>query len=535
MPVLRSARRSVAALAALATATALLVGCAAPESDRSIRVGTTLELTSLDPAQVHDPDAIALLHQLHPRLIERDPETGDLAPALAQEAGFTSETEYTVSLTPGLSFANGDALTASDVVFSFERQFAIPSGAVTRPLLASLASVAAIDATTVVFTLSQPDPGFMTTLAGPAGAILDEEVFSADAFTPMETIVAAGAFGGELQIVDLTDETFTFLPARDDPRSPTARRIVLETGVDADSLGERLGSDFDAVFGDLSADAHRELGEREGVTSRSQPSNDIRLLAFDFATQPFGSATEEADEEKALAVRQAVADLIDRGRLAARVPASWSPAFGYLPDVWRPGGVGASTSRGVLSGDGFGDGAGGAAPARAAERLAAAGVSTPVRLDVSWVGSAGDPDAAALSAELESQLELTELFTVTVTQTDAGFDRATMSEERRPLLELVWTPLGVGAGSYFAPLYSSSKGLPIGSAEERTDELIVELQAATVAEERLRLIDAIEQRLAARLPAIPLLSGQNVLYLAPGVGDQDDIPELRWFDSLARL
>ena len=177
-------RRGSAAVAA-ASVVLLLSGCAGAGAPRPIVVGTTSDIVSLDPASTSDATTTAFLHQLYPRLVELDAATGEIDLSLAESADFTSDTEYTVTLPTGLEFPNGDDLTASDVVFSFERQLAI--GETTGPvaLLRGLQSVAALDTHTVVFTLREADDvTFPAVLAGPAGAILDEEI--------CEELVASG-------------------------------------------------------------------------------------------------------------------------------------------------------------------------------------------------------------------------------------------------------------------------------------------------------------------------------------------------------
>ena len=53
---------------------------------------------------------------------------------------------------------------------------------------------------------------------------------------------------------------------------------------------------------------------------------------FNFNTQPYGAKTPEADPAKALAVRQAVADLIDRQEIADQVyKGTYTPAVLLRP------------------------------------------------------------------------------------------------------------------------------------------------------------------------------------------------------------
>ncbi len=62
------------------------------------------------------------------------------------------------------------------------------------------------------------------------------------------------------------------------------------------------------------------------------PGGEIRYIVFNFNTQPYGATTPEADPAKALAVRQAVADLIDREAIADQVyKGTYTPLYSYVP------------------------------------------------------------------------------------------------------------------------------------------------------------------------------------------------------------
>ena len=50
------------------------------------------------------------------------PGGAEPVPDLAESSSFTTPTEYTVKLKPGLKWANGHALDSKDVKFSFDRR-----------------------------------------------------------------------------------------------------------------------------------------------------------------------------------------------------------------------------------------------------------------------------------------------------------------------------------------------------------------------------------------------------------------------------
>ena len=167
----------------------------------TITYGTTDKVVTLDPAGSYDAGSFMVMNQIYPFLLNSKPGTADSTPDIAESASFTSPTEYTVKLKPGLKFANGHALTSSDVKFSIDRVVKIADHNGPASLLGNLDSVAAKDASTVVFTLKAGnDQVFPGVLAANAGPIIDEEVFPADKLLTDDEIVKGKPFAGPYTI-----------------------------------------------------------------------------------------------------------------------------------------------------------------------------------------------------------------------------------------------------------------------------------------------------------------------------------------------
>src|SRR5690606_10099392 len=130
-----------------------------------------------------------------------------------------------------------------------------------------------------------------------------------------------------------------------------------------------------------------------------------------FDTMPYGSTTADADPAKALAVRQAAANLIDRTALAKDVyKDTFSPLFSPVAD----GMTGAISPFKDL----YGDGNGGPDAAKAAETLKAAGVTTPIDLKLQYNGDHYGPSSGDEYAMIKTQLETDGLFKVDLQQTE---------------------------------------------------------------------------------------------------------------------
>ncbi|HAI86007.1 MAG TPA: peptide ABC transporter substrate-binding protein [Firmicutes bacterium] len=116
-------------------------------------------ILTLDPAAYRDRLTETVIRNMFDGLVTRTPD-GRVVPEIAESWTALSDTEYVLKIRRGIKFHNGDALTADDVVFSFDR--VIRDGAMggrTSPrkgLLGTLVAVEKIDSHAVRFRLSSP-------------------------------------------------------------------------------------------------------------------------------------------------------------------------------------------------------------------------------------------------------------------------------------------------------------------------------------------------------------------------------------------
>src|SRR5690554_1915515 len=334
-------KRALTVLGGTAAAVLVLSGCAGggggeEPSDDAITVGTTDKVTFLDPAGSYDNGSFAIMNNVYPFIMNSQPGTADVEPDIAESAEFTSPTEYTVVLKEGLTFANGNELTSSDVKFSFDRQLAIADPNGPSSLLYNLDSVETPDELTVVFHLkSENDQTFPQVLSSPVGPIVDEDVFSATELTPADAIVEGQGFAGQYTITDYTQNELVRYEAFADyggmlgaaeTEVITAQYFTEETSL---KLAVQQG-DVDVAFRSLSPTDLADLEGDDAVTVHHGPGGEIRYIVFNFDTQPFGAQTPEADEAKALAVRQAAAHLLDREALSQEIyQGTYTPLYSY--------------------------------------------------------------------------------------------------------------------------------------------------------------------------------------------------------------
>lgn len=514
-------RRVVAVVTALLTVTGLVACADGSARAGAIRLGWSGEVPPLDPAASDSVGSFALLSQLYPSLLTI--EAGEAEPTLelAASAEWTDPGVYTVTLKSGLAFANGDHLTSSDVVFSIERQLALQSEDGAWRQLANLDSIETLDDTTIAFHLqSEIDTGFPYVLAGPAGLVLDEESFFADELTPDADILEAEPFAGPFALTAIRGNLLVLEPYSGYAGArPALSTIELHPGSGADLAQQIDDGTLDAITGPLDAATLQSLADSESVSMSRAASGRVRLLAFDLEYMPFGSRAETPDADKAVAIRRAVSELIDREAITSAIGGSRvRPLYGFLPD----GVPGASDVFAEL----HGDGSGGPNPDRATAALSEVGIPTPVELsihvDLDQVGEPGSAEVVAIA----QQLEASGLFAVTVIETDAvGLETARLSGE----VEAMFTSL-LPANSDpqdYLELFRSAGVLAAGFADADVDKQLTaqvgqldpELRAATVLETQTAL--------ATLLPAIPITQGVRVVFARSsimGVELADSLP-----------
>jgi peptide/nickel transport system substrate-binding protein len=505
-------KRALAATAAFAAAALVLAGCSAGSNSSgggSLTVGTTDKVTTLDPAGAYDNGSFQVANQVFPFLMNTPYGSPDVEPDIATKAEFTSPTQYTVTLKPDLKWANGNDLTSSDVKFSFDRQVAIADDNGPSSLLYNLDSVEATDDTTVVFNLKQAnDQIFPQILSSPAGPIVDEEVFSADSITPDDDIVKGNAFAGQYVITSYKFNELVGYKAYEGYQgvlgAPATDVVNVKYYADSSNLKlEVQEGAIDVAFRSLSATDIEDLRSNDKVKVVDGPGGEIRYIVFNFNTQPFGATTAEADAAKALAVRQAMADTIDRAEIATQVyKDTYTPLYSYVP----AGLTGANESLKGL----YGDGNGGPDVAKAKATLEAAGITEPVTINLQYSNDHYGPSSGDEYALIKDQLESTGLFTVNLQTTEWVQYSKDRSSDVYPVYQLGWFPDYSDADNYLTPFFLTENFLGNHFDDPEVNDLILEQAVTPDAGERTALIEEIQDKVAAQLSTLPLLQGAQV-------------------------
>lgn len=521
-------RRALAFAAGFSAAALALTGCTAGGDDEgsdaaggTLTIGTTEQITALDPAGSYDNGSFAVMNQVYPFLMNTPYGSPDVEPDIAESAEFTSETEYTVTLKEGLTFANGNELTSSDVKFTFDRQLAIADPNGPSSLLYNLDSVETPDDLTVVFKLKSPnDQIFPQILSSPAGPIVDEDVFSPDALTSDDEIVEGEAFAGQYTITSYNFNELVAYQANPDYQGllGEAKTETVNVRYYTDASNLKLDvqeGNIDVAHRTLSATDIEDLRGNDNVKVVDGPGGEIRYLVFNFNTMPFGATTPEADEAKALAVRQAIAHLIDRDAISEEVyKGTFTPLYSYVPD----GLTGANEALKAL----YGDGNGAPDAAKATEVLEAAGIETPLDISIQYVAERYGPSSSDEYAVIKESLEADGLFTVNLQSTEWVQYSDDRVADLYPAYQLGWFPDYSDADNYLTPFFLTENFLANHYDNPEVNDLILQQAVTADPAEREALIGEIQDAVAADLSTIPYMQGAQIAVVGADVEGAED-------------
>ena len=182
----------------------------AQEGDNVLVMARAIDATGLDPHTQTAHKSLALLAMIYEPLVRTDHEL-NIAPALATGWEFSEDgLTLTMTLREGVTFHDGSAFTAEDVIASYERLLDEETGSAARSYYTSIESMEAPDDYTVVFNLSHPDVPLVGAMATTNGSIISSDVIANG--DPAADVIGTGPFVLE----DWTPNETTILAANAD-------------------------------------------------------------------------------------------------------------------------------------------------------------------------------------------------------------------------------------------------------------------------------------------------------------------------------
>jgi len=475
----------------------------------TLRVGTSFLPNDPDPRSAIAWPNIQLCMQLFDRLVEAWPER-TIVPSLAERWEISDDgLRYVFHLREGLTWSDGEPLTAGDVEFGIKRvldpdepgssvaiYFVLEHGQdhyLRKTTDPDLIGVRALDDRTLEFRLAAPAPYFMSVMNRPDGGPQPRHAIErdGDAWTEVGKQVVSGAF----EIAERQDDRLV-LRRRD--RSGTARAGNVATieylrRTVPEALEAYARDEIDAVtvrYTPKTADLVRVVSEDAHLGSASWSG----FLAFRHS-DPVMSNVE---------LRRALAHAVDREALAEHVPSNFvvanggivPPALqGHTPDI-------------VPRFD----------PDRAREHLARSGLSAAELRDLALAGN---------ETFLEDVLQVVSETWREVLELEVRIRPWTLEEaltigdptDVAPIAVTGWLP-GYADPEYFLRLlFQSDSKTNYGKfSDPDFDRLIERARQERSDASRLELFhEADRMAVADRIACIPLVYGRSMSFVKPWV------------------
>lgn len=468
-----------------------------------IVLGTTDAITTLDPAGAYDLPSWTLIYNVYQNLLKIKEGTSTPVPDAATKCDFSAATTYVCTLKPGLKFSDGTPLTAKDVKASFDRVVKIADPAGPSSLFANLKSTEATDDTTVTMTLDHADATWPFVLTTGAGAIVEASKFPADKLLPSGDAVGSGPY----KLTKYTDgQQAVFAPndqyAGDDQLANNAFIVQYFNQASALKLAIEKG-DVDVAYRSLAPtdiDALRKESDK-GVSIVEGNGTEIRYLVLQLKQKPFDNK----------AVRQAIAQLVDRDAIAKNVyDGTVTPLYSMIPNGLQ----GASQP--------FKDAYGSPDKAKAKALLDAAGVSTPVKVDLWYTPTHYGPNSVDELGEIKRQLDESGLFTASVKSTEWQEYQKAYKAGSYPLYQLGWFPDFPDPDNYSAPFLDGKGGYFANNyLNPELTTLTAKEQGSTDKATRDATFAQIQKITAQDVPMIPIWQGKQIAAVRTGVTGVD--------------
>ena len=431
-----------------------------------------------------------------------------LEPMLASSLPTVSENklEYTISLRRGLSFPDGSEFTAEDVKWSIDRARSLGNFLVNGYLkdsnedgFADDDAVQVIDQFTVKFVLQEPDATFFSLLATPPYFPISNECYS----EAQDNLSSCGGLG-PYTIVSWTPGEQMRLRANPEwpGRTPPAFENILIRFQDDTAVMRRSLEEFQSIDIAWTGLPYSDFTALQTTDGNSDGIPDYKAWTGPAAFKSYVIFNQEQPPWVNAKVRLAFAMAVDRSALAETVfNGSRLPLFSPIPDT-VPGHLPIFPQRNLPL---------------ARSLLLEVGYSqtTPLEIELWYVNDGRYSNAeAAYAAALQSQLEETGVFQVTIT--GAAFEQfiGQIAECNLPAYLMGWPSPGrpadyLGPGAWTDVIITSSTFCPnyespgIDAFLQAADE---EIDPAA----RLSVFGDIQQLWAQDFPTVDLLQEPRI-------------------------
>ena len=323
----------------LITLLAFIIGCGAPETPTSeggnggnggnggemppgeqegvLRV-SAFPIAQTDPAQISSDSEVLIANHVFDYLVDVDADN-DIQPRLATDWSHSDDgLSYTFALAEGVTFHDGSAFTAQDVVYTF-RRLRDTEGLPTTDLYSNITAIEATSDLEVTFTLSETNPFFLYDLSDNHALIVKDGTEDATDFNGTGPFVVTD-YQPENRIVMEANEDY-FIAGQ--PKLAGLEIIFFnDQAASADAL---RGGQIDLTM-DLSTSLYESLQGTENLEAHDIATNQFAVVRLR-TDQPPGDDPRVHEALKLATDRDAIFELVQQGYGAVGQDTPIGPIF----------------------------------------------------------------------------------------------------------------------------------------------------------------------------------------------------------------
>ncbi len=501
-------------------------------SDR-VRIGTTLKIRTLDPADAYDIASNLIIYNLSDRLYSYDAETGEIVPQLATELPTisTDNLTYTIPLRQGVVFHDGTPFNAEAMVFSL-RRFIESKGGPSFLIADFIQNIEATGEYELTITLNRPFSPFVSVLAYPGLCAVSPEYYTiAEGNFKPDVFVGTGPyrlvnFGNDAITLEVFDRYWG--------DKPDNSGIDLQRFSSSANLYNAFRSAaIDVAYHSLDSDQTQsleKLAPEFGWSVISADSNVINYMVLNSKQPPLDR----------LKVRQALASAIDRNLIDDRVfYGQAEPLYSLIPkafEVYEPvfqkqyGDANLDMAKSLLKEAGF-------------------SVDNPATIEIWYPSGSADRRLGATVIEAQIERDLDGIIDIEPHAVEATTAYGFLDRGVYPIFMLDWYADFFDVDNYIKPFLdcadgSEDTGCIEGETQihgsffysDRVNELVDRQRRESNPEVRKQILYRLQEVVAENVPYIPLWQSRDYAFAGADITGVQLTPgqQLLRFASISR-